>query len=49
VAAYNLIVVWGGYKLDQYFETKVPWFIIAAVFLSVAGTIFYLFKRLGSE
>ncbi|MEM9325699.1 MAG: AtpZ/AtpI family protein [Bacteroidota bacterium] len=43
---FNLVVVWGGYKLDQYTGTKVPWFIIVSVFLSVAGTIFYLFKRL---
>ncbi len=47
LVVYNLVVVWGGYRLDLYFENEVPWFIILAVLLSVAGTILYLFKRLG--
>ena len=46
VVIFNVVVIWGGYKLDQYLANKIPWVIIVAVLFSVAGTIYYLFKKL---
>ena len=48
IATFNLVVIWSGYKLDQWLANKIPWMIIVAVLLSVTGTIYYLFKKLNS-
>ena len=46
VVAFNLLVIWGGYELDEYLENEVPWSIITASLLAVTGTIYHLLKRL---
>ncbi|MBV6643887.1 MAG: AtpZ/AtpI family protein [Cyclobacteriaceae bacterium] len=48
LVAYNLLMVWAGYKLDEYFEFEIPWMIILGALLAVVGTIYYLIKRLSS-
>ena len=47
VVAFNLLVVWGGHALDNAMANEIPWMVILAVLVAVAGTIFYLLKRLG--
>ncbi|MBV6639306.1 MAG: AtpZ/AtpI family protein [Cyclobacteriaceae bacterium] len=46
VASFNLLCIWGGYKLSQLYSPKSHWILILSVFLGMAGTIWYLFKRL---
>ncbi|MFY0687706.1 MAG: hypothetical protein JXQ90_11105 [Cyclobacteriaceae bacterium] len=46
LAIYNLLVVYGGHRIDLWLQLNTPWFIILAVLLSVVGTVFYLLKRL---
>ena len=46
VAAFNLICIWGGYELSLRFSPKTYWILISAILLAVAGTIWYLLKRL---
>ncbi|XOV92731.1 MAG: AtpZ/AtpI family protein [Bacteroidota bacterium] len=46
IAAFNLLCIWGGYKLNQLYSPKSQWILILSVFLGMAGTIWYLFKRL---
>lgn len=46
MAAFNLLCIWGGYKLSQLYSPKSHWILILSVFLGTAGTIWYLIKRL---
>ena len=41
----NLLIFWGGYKLDHHLANEFPWFIVTAVFVSLGATIFYLLRR----
>lgn len=41
----NLLIIGGGYYLNQEVGTKIPWILIGSIFLSVAATIFYLLKK----
>lgn len=41
----NLLIICGGYYLNEFAGTKVPWILIASIFLSVAATIYYLLKK----
>jgi F0F1-type ATP synthase assembly protein I len=49
IVAFNLIVIWGGYELDQYFDFRIPWMIITALLLAITGTIYFIFNRLNKE
>ncbi|MFZ9044473.1 MAG: AtpZ/AtpI family protein [Cyclobacteriaceae bacterium] len=46
MAAFNLLVIWGGYKLDKMLENHIPWFLILALLLCVVGTLYFTFKKL---
>ena len=46
VAVFNLLCIWGGYELNALYSPKTYWILIASILLGVAGTIWYLFKRL---
>lgn len=48
VLSLNLIIIGGGYYLDNYVGFKIPWILIASIPLSVAATIYYLLKKFGS-
>ncbi|MFY0607925.1 MAG: AtpZ/AtpI family protein [Cyclobacteriaceae bacterium] len=41
----NLIPIALGYYLHSHFGGSFPWILILAVFMAVAGTIFYLIKK----
>ncbi len=43
----NLIIIGGGYYLNDYLELKIPWILIASILLSVVATIYYLLKKFG--
>ena len=42
---FNIVVIWGGYELDQYLNTE-PLFILIGTVLAVAGTIKLLLNKL---
>jgi len=46
IVAFNLLLIWGGYKLDKIMENKIPWMIILGLILSIIGTLYFIFKRL---
>ena len=46
VVAFNLICIWGGYKLSERFSPNSYWILFLSVFFAMAGTIYYLLKRL---
>ena len=43
--ALNLIIIGGGYYINEYIGAKFPWPLLLSTFLSVAATIFYLLKK----
>ncbi|MEQ9299249.1 MAG: AtpZ/AtpI family protein [Cyclobacteriaceae bacterium] len=46
--ALNLIIIGGGYYLNEFVGSKFPWILLLSTFLSVAATIFYLLKKFGT-
>ncbi|WP_374987993.1 AtpZ/AtpI family protein [Marinoscillum sp. MHG1-6] len=48
ILSLNLIIICGGYYLNEWLSTKFPWALLFSIFLSVAATIFYLLKKFGS-
>ncbi|MEQ8715580.1 MAG: AtpZ/AtpI family protein [Cyclobacteriaceae bacterium] len=44
----NLIIIGGGYYLNEFVDPAFPWLLLLSTFLSVAATIFYLLKKFGS-
>lgn len=49
IVAFNLVVIWGGYELDQYFDFSIPWMMILALVLAVVGTLYFIFTRLNQS
>lgn len=47
VLALNLIIIGGGYYLDEKINSTIPWVLILSVFLSIPATIYYLLKKFG--
>lgn len=47
--AFILIGVWGGYKLDAYFELEFPVFLMTLTLLSCIGSILLVIKRLPKD
>jgi len=43
--AFNLVLIWGGYEMDEYVENAVPWFLILGAFIAAFGTVYYLILR----
>ncbi|MFT6866500.1 MAG: F0F1-type ATP synthase assembly protein I [Cyclobacteriaceae bacterium] len=43
----NLIIIGGGYYLNDYLNLKIPWILIFSILLSVVATIYYLLKKFG--
>ena len=41
----NLMIIGGGYYLNEYVSAGFPWILLLSTFLSVAATIFYLLKK----
>ncbi|MFY0599195.1 MAG: AtpZ/AtpI family protein [Cyclobacteriaceae bacterium] len=41
----NLIIIGGGYYLNEKLNTRIPWVLLFSIFLSVAATIYYLLKK----
>ncbi|MEQ9285281.1 MAG: AtpZ/AtpI family protein [Cyclobacteriaceae bacterium] len=47
--AFIIIGVWGGYKLDAYFETEFPVFLLVLSLLSCIGAILNVIRRLPKD
>lgn len=44
MAAIILLGLWGGMKLDEYFEFSAPIFTVVLTFLSFGAALYYLFR-----
>lgn len=44
MAAIILLGLWGGIKLDEYFELSAPVFTVILTFLSLGAALYYLFR-----
>ncbi|MFY0650485.1 MAG: AtpZ/AtpI family protein [Cyclobacteriaceae bacterium] len=44
-----VIGVWGGYKLDEYFEMEFPVFLLCLSLISCIGSIFNVIRRLPKD
>lgn len=49
VTAFNLVCIWGGYKLSQLYSPELHIFLLVGVFLGISGTIYLLLKRLSDH